>query len=294
MSKLFFNKLEQDELLPLPKVLSLSHVSGHKEWSYSSHIHDNCCEIMFIEDGAGIYRIDEQDYAVAAGDLIVVNQGLVHAERSDNKFPLSVWTCSACNILLRGLPQNWIIPAGKNPVLKTVGIETEIKRCFHMLEREYLARQAYAGVMAQLELTKLITLIQRLITTHKLCTIQCHGKSLSHTIKEYIDTHFKEKITLQSLSELFHVSPYHLSHEMKRDLGIAPIHYLISRRIGEAQRLLLSTEWSVTNIAYEVGYQHISYFINLFTCRIGSTPQQFRAIYQTNADILYDLNGNLK
>lgn len=284
MSKLSFNELKQDELLPLPKVLSLSHVSNHKEWSYNFHIHDNCCEIMFVEDGAGIYRIDEQEYAVAAGDLIVVNQGLVHAERSDSEFPLSVWTCSACNILLHGLSENCVIPAGKNPVLKTTDMESEIKRCFHMLEREYLARQAYAGEMAQLELTKLIMLIRRLMAAHRLCTIQRHAKSLSHTVKEYIDKHFQYKITLQSLAEVFHVSPYHLSHEMKRDLGISPINYLISRRIGEAQRLLLSTEWNVTSIAQEVGYQHISYFINLFRCRVGVTPQLFRALHTTGVE----------
>lgn len=77
--------------------------------------------------------------------------------------------------------------------------------------------------------TQMIAMVQRLIQQTPHYLVRSHGKSLSESIKQYIDLHFAENISLTRLSELFHVSAYHIAHEVKRDLGTSPINYLIGR-----------------------------------------------------------------
>ena len=69
---------------------------------------------------------------------------------------------------------------------------------------------------------------------------------LGRRIQDYIDRHYMEPITLQSMGEAMHISPYYLSHVFKEMSGYSPVQYLLRRRIGEAQTLLITTELSVT------------------------------------------------
>ena len=61
--------------------------------------------------------------------------------------------------------------------------------------------------------------------------------------------------------------------------GYSPIQYLLRRRIGEAQTLLITTDYSITQIAGMVGYDTQSYFNMQFTKNVGISPKKFRQNY---------------
>lgn len=61
--------------------------------------------------------------------------------------------------------------------------------------------------------------------------------------------------------------------------GYSPVQYLLRRRIGEAQTLLITTDLSITRIAEMVGYDTQSYFNLQFTKNVGMPPNKFRQNY---------------
>ena len=61
-----------------------------------------------------------------------------------------------------------------------------------------------------------------------------------------------------------------------KTIGITPIQYLKNYRIEQAAQLLLSSSLSITDIAYDTGFQSPSYFIRIFRECKGSTPTEFR------------------
>ena len=61
--------------------------------------------------------------------------------------------------------------------------------------------------------------------------------------------------------------------------GYSPIQYLLRRRIGEAQTLLITTDYSITENAGMVGYDTQSYFNMQFTKHVGMPPKKFRQNY---------------
>lgn len=281
MLKLYFQTAE-NSLFPqsdLPQIISLSRVSDNPNWFYDMHKHDNYCELMFIESGQGNYTLNNIPYTVKTGDVIVLNKNVVHAEASDPNYPLTVWTCSVGNIHLRDMEDNTIIPKNMVPVIPSGELQDAFLHCFQGIYQERTAQRPEFEAMVQMYVCQLLILVQRLAQEAPQYLLHGRGKLLSESIKQYIDMHYAEEISLSKLSNIFHVSTYHIAHEVKRDMGISPINYLIGRRIGEAQRLLTSTDMTVAAISQAVGYANTSYFMKLFQRRVGMTPTHFKEMY---------------
>ena len=81
---------------------------------------------------------------------------------------------------------------------------------------------------------------------------------------------------LEQLSEEAHINKYYLSHAFKREYGISPINYLISRRINESKYLLTETDLSMSQIAQLLGFSSLSYFSQSFRKTQGVSPMEFR------------------
>ncbi|MDO4615489.1 MAG: helix-turn-helix transcriptional regulator, partial [Lachnospiraceae bacterium] len=73
-----------------------------------------------------------------------------------------------------------------------------------------------------------------------------------------------------------HISQFYLAHVFKEMSGYSPIQYMIRRRIGEAQTLLISTDKTILEISELVGYESQSHFNFHFSKNIGMPPNQFR------------------
>lgn len=95
-------------------------------------------------------------------------------------------------------------------------------------------------------------------------------------ITEYIDKNFTEKLTLETLSDIAHGSPYHLHRTFKKIKGITPVEYIHQVRLNAAKEYLIQTNKSIADIAICVGMANTPYFITLFKKKTGQTPAQFR------------------
>lgn len=97
-----------------------------------------------------------------------------------------------------------------------------------------------------------------------------------NVITQYIDSHYRESLTLDTLAEMCHGSPYHLQRTFKRVKGMTPIEYIQQTRMIKAKEYLAHTDRAVSDIASNVGMPNTSYFITLFKRKIGRTPSDYR------------------
>jgi AraC family transcriptional regulator, regulatory protein of adaptative response / methylphosphotriester-DNA alkyltransferase methyltransferase len=95
-------------------------------------------------------------------------------------------------------------------------------------------------------------------------------------LTQFIDEHYHEKITLATLAEVGHGSPFHLQRIFKKMNGMTPTEYIQRIRVEKAVELLLTTKKSVTEIAADVGFPNTSYFITVFKKRTGHPPTEYR------------------
>lgn len=94
------------------------------------------------------------------------------------------------------------------------------------------------------------------------------------TMHERLD----EPLSLQDMADVALLSPYHLNRVFRHITGIPPGKFLAALRIEAAKRLLLTTDLSVAEICYEVGYNSQGTFTTLFTQLVGVSPRHLRRI----------------
>ncbi len=92
--------------------------------------------------------------------------------------------------------------------------------------------------------------------------------------KKYIDANFDQNINLDLLSRLHHASKFHLIRMFKKYYGITPRQYLVGKRIEKAKVILKSGN-SVSETCYEVGFESINSFSNLFKAKTGVPPSTY-------------------
>jgi AraC-like DNA-binding protein len=94
----------------------------------------------------------------------------------------------------------------------------------------------------------------------------------------YIAEHFLEDISLDRIARTANLSTCHFARLFRRQYNTPPHDYILSLRIQEAKKTLLTTDQSVESIALACGFHSATHFIRAFTKRVGKTPAQFRKI----------------
>lgn len=107
--------------------------------------------------------------------------------------------------------------------------------------------------------------------------LQMPDQELTERAKQVMEERLSEVLTLHSLAEELHVSPYHLHHLFKRVTGTTPADYLLDIRLAKAKQRLAMTDQSVTEIAGGVGYANMGYFSTVFVKNVGVSPTEYRA-----------------
>lgn len=95
-------------------------------------------------------------------------------------------------------------------------------------------------------------------------------------IKEYLDEHYTEKITLDDLAERFYINKFYLTRVFKEQFGQSVTNYLVQLRITHAKRLLRFSDHSIESIAQECGLSDANYFSRLFKKVESISPGEYR------------------
>jgi two-component system response regulator YesN len=95
-------------------------------------------------------------------------------------------------------------------------------------------------------------------------------------VMDYIQKNYKNKITLDNIAKVAHISVSRLCHLFKEQLNSTVFDYLTNLRINRAKHLLLATDRTCIEICFDSGFTNLSYFNRTFKQRVDMTPTQFR------------------
>ena len=222
------------------------------------HRHERFTEMLYVYQGAGQYIAGGYSYPIRTGDILLYNQGDLHEVTSSLHHEIGTFCFGISGLHLRGLPEGHFTRAETGFVRPAVDEIDHIQSLCEMIYEHAERRTGYSD------------------------EIVSHLLVLANRIRQYIGTHFTEQLTLEDIGEALSMSPYHLAHIFKDMTGMSPIHYMIRCRIGEAQNLLISTDYSATQIAAIVGYTNVNHFNAIFAKLVGLPPIRYRRSYLEN------------
>ena len=253
------------------KLLNVASARYGGDWHCVPHTH-NHMELFFIVGGKGQFLIEDQLHPVSVNQLVIINPNVLHTEVSLNAQPLEYIVLGIEGVQLA----NNNASDGQFNILDYYE-SVEISGCLRNILREMEQKNpGYEDVcQAYMEI-----LIIRLMRTTTL-SVPTEPQAISANrqcaaVRRYIDLHFKEALTLEQLAEEGHMNKFYLSHAFKREYGISPINYMISKRIEESKYLLAETDLSMSQIAQLLGFSSLSYFSQVFHRTQSISPKEYR------------------
>ena len=268
----FYVKRSERESLVQPELIYTGLLEDAPNWFNIQHSHD-FCEILYVAGGAGEAILEGKKFRLAPGDLVVVNPGTLHEERSDAKAPLRLIFLAIRDFAVPGLPAG-CLSQEKYRVLSCGEYRYKMDIYLRELLQETSSQIEFYQEISQGLVSALLVLVMRLIRINP--EDEAALSQECQKIKEYLDQNFTSPITLDSLSETVYISKHYLSHLFKEQTGVSPIKYLTSKRMEKACELLSETELPVSEVSKAVGYENPLYFSQLFKRIYGISPVKYR------------------
>jgi AraC-like DNA-binding protein len=97
-----------------------------------------------------------------------------------------------------------------------------------------------------------------------------------HLAEQYIKRHYAKNLSVDGIARSVGMSKSYFLHKFTEQTGTSPIAYLNSYRILQAAEMLKTTDASVLETALSCGFQNVSYFIQVFKRKYGTTPHKFK------------------
>ncbi|MDY3712639.1 MAG: AraC family transcriptional regulator [Agathobaculum sp.] len=250
-------------------------------WTYEKqqdtrpmHRHNGMCELLLTIEGNGIHTVDGQVYHTQRGDLLVYNAGIVHEDNIPPNGLERIYAVGVSGLRLPDRPPDFLLPHGVEVRLCTGSRFGEFEALFRLIYEHTAEPRRHSEEMSAHLLTALLLMVLQLGQETR--ESEQPESAQVNLMRGYIDTHYAEEISLECIAAQAGLSPYYASHLFKEYCGYSPMQYVIRRRIGEAQSLLLLTQRTVAQIAAQTGFDSPSHFSTIFSKYTGRSPSAYR------------------
>jgi len=122
-----------------------------------------------------------------------------------------------------------------------------------------------------------IRLARRFVGHLPLPTSKGLSRERLQRVRDYVEAHLDDDLSLTVLADISCLSPYHFSRSFKQAIGMGPQRYVMERRIERAKTLMRRTHQPLASIALEAGFTDQSHLTSVFRRATGMTPGRFRA-----------------
>lgn len=245
------------------------------------HVH-NSCELLFFEEGAGLYKIKDVDYEVGKNSILIIGGADPHF-RKFTRTPCIRYGLTVMPSFLQNLPiinsymqvyqTHSVKEARKLQNLDPADFQ-RIIQIIRLLREETRENGEGRGDMVYALLLEMTIILKRYLNLEKQ-DISGTYKAMSD-IKNYIDLHYAEDLNLTVLSRNFYIQPNTISKNFKKIFGKNVVNYINSVRIANAVRILEESHISITELAGAVGYSSMNTFLRQFRDIMGISPLQYK------------------
>ena len=230
-------------------------------WNYSRHSHPYL-ELMYFLEGKGNITVSDKHLSISLFDTVVYPAWWAHQEDAVSERRrriICLWV---------DLPELTL-----DAPLQVRDEGDALGDVFRLVYRE-AKREPQDAAVLEYSLKLLLTLVLRSQAEARL------QEGHLAVVLQYIHTYYTERITLDDLAELEHISKSYLSRLFKKRTGMTVVEYVNHLRLDAARRLLVGTAQGVNEIAYQTGFESPKYFYRTFKTAFGESPASFRKRYK--------------
>lgn len=253
------------------------------------HWHEEL-QITLVTKGKLTIQINGIDYDLGTGQAIFINKSVLHivtylthdGEYVSFNFPeklLAFYSDSA-------MEKSYVLPF-TNSYLLSLEIkgdaewQNQILQLLWYMKKEFEMKETW-GWQYKVSI-KTVQLWLILISNIRLSSevSSKHNRLQQERLQlmlSFIHQNYTVNITLKEIADVAHLSVSECARSFKKSIHMTPYYYLIKYRIKRSCELLETTEYTITEIARRVGFNHVNHFIQSFKKHRDITPKEFRKI----------------
>ena len=243
------------------------------------HSHGKSYEIIYVKSGSGVFLINDRVLPLKAGALYLINGITTHCSVPDD-------------------PESYhrrkvIVDADfGDRSLSAVHEESLTKTLFSEGGNFYLPTDemaleidsAFLGIKSMLQENKdfghshLLSCIMRIFLSAYECgeSEELFGDVEMIKLLSYLGSNYRNRLTLDEISDAVHMSRYYLCHRFKERFGLTVFEYILQKRLSFAKNQLIISTTAISQISDEAGFSDFSYFSKIFRQFEGISPSEFR------------------
>ncbi|MFD0717632.1 helix-turn-helix domain-containing protein [Paenibacillus sp. GCM10027626] len=239
-------------------------------------------ELLYLASGNYRMRWLGEDYQIERSALFLISPNTPHdltiqskqaafwymeLEQCGDSFPqlqdILLWNNIQCN-------------SGSQP------LSSAMQHCISgippLLQADFLA-QPYSEAILMQDVLKLLLFIAQELAVYRKETLPSRydvNKDIIKTLTLYMETNYKQPISLQTLTAIANYQSTYLIKHFKKETGLTPIQYLLQLRMNAAKNYLDTSDMPIKEVAAECGFGSIHHFSGEFKRKFGLYPSEWR------------------
>ena len=270
-------------------MLNVGCATHHADWNWQK-VSSPFIRIFYIVEGEAILHLPEEDVLLKPGYMYMIPAFVIHSYECHGVFKLYYIHMYEGFKNEVNLQDTYELPT-------EVRAGNSIRQLFEYVSSQYpdamlpepdpksydtsAQTSNYVERYKNMELWEKMELrgAMLMIMSHFIREAKPHIWTSDERMKQvlrYIHEHIADKIDVEDLANLASFTKTYFIRLFKQEFGLSPVQYINLKKVERAQLLLYTTDCSVKEVAYKLGFSDHSYFIRLFHKVAGITPQEYR------------------
>lgn len=231
-------------------------------------------ELYYLIQGETKYLVGDDIYHLRPGDFIFVPREVIHKTDSESCLQNERILLSFSDDVFNWETRNVLDEISR---IKLIHIPREAlpsaEELLKKIQTEFEENAPYRDTLTRLYILELLTLLCRLRTD--VIPPKSDSERMIGEVADYIRSHYWQDLPLRDLGQQFALSESCLSRKFKAITGMGINEYITNVRIHNAEKLLSTGNYTVTQVAEKCGYSDSNYFASVFKKIKGVTPLKY-------------------
>ncbi|MBP5681118.1 MAG: AraC family transcriptional regulator [Bacteroidales bacterium] len=270
-------------------LLNVGHADHNADWNWQN-VSSPFIRIFYVLDGEALLHLPHTDVALHPGNLYIIPAYTVHSYECHGPFRLYYLHVYEGFKNDMNIQEVYDLPSEVEATEVTEQLFEYICRQQPDARLPHADPSSYdntAQISRYLERYRNMPLWQKMELRGAMLMIVSHflrqatprvwtGDERMKRVLGYIHNRISESIDLEELAQVANVSKPYLIKLFRHEFGFSPIQYINCKKVERAQLLLYTTNLTIKEVAYTLGFNDQNYFIRMFHKVEGVTPQEYR------------------
>jgi AraC-like DNA-binding protein len=261
---------------------------GFHDSDLNMHAHADFSELVIVLNGTAIHKVDNEAYFIKKGDVFVISNNTSHGYEDTHDFRI-------CNIMYRSETLS-----SNSDIRKLAGFHAlfviepylsmersfqsrlklqladfgQVSNIISRMVQEYERKADGWKTMLNSYYMILVTLLSRAYTLSSF-DVKTDVINIAKSVS-YMESHYTDPISIEELAMLSNLSVRHFARVFRDTYATTPGNYILTLRMQHACSLLKNTVLTISEIAFQSGFNDSNYFTRQFHKLFHLSPRQFR------------------